>query len=533
MRALLIYPLFPPTFWSYEKILELVNRKVLLPPLGLVTVAAILPQTWEFKLVDRNIRSVTEAEWDWAEMVILSGMIVQRGDLLAHIQEAKKRGKSVAVGGPYATSVPDEVQGAGADFLILDEGELTIPMFLEALQRGETQGIFRTLEKPDVNITPVPRYDLLELESYDSMSIQFSRGCPFQCEFCDIIVLYGRKPRTKSPAQLLKELDYLYELGWRRSVFMVDDNFIGNKRNVKLLLKELKIWQTEHQYPFRFNTEASVDLADDSELMELMLECNFDAVFLGIETPDEESLEFTKKFQNTRSPLTEAVDRIMAAGLRPMAGFIIGFDGEKTGAGDRIIQFVERTAIPTAMFGMLQALPHTALWHRLEKEGRLLEDQGRQDINQSSLMNFIPTRPLAEITQEYISTFWELYEPKRYLDRVYRCFLKLGQPKCKAPAKLPAWSDLKALAIVLWRQGIKRNTRWLFWHHLFGIFRHNPSLWEYYLIMCAHNEHFLAYREIVREQIEIQLQDYLARQGGVSIPTTEPTLAAVAETLAA
>lgn len=306
MRALLIYPLFPPTFWSYEKILELVNRKVLLPPLGLVTVAAILPQTWEFKLVDRNIRSVTEAEWDWAEMVILSGMIVQRGDLLAHIQEAKKRGKSVAVGGPYATSVPDEVQGAGADFLILDEGELTIPMFLEALQRGETQGIFRTLEKPDVNITPVPRYDLLELESYDSMSIQFSRGCPFQCEFCDIIVLYGRKPRTKSPAQLLKELDYLYELGWRRSVFMVDDNFIGNKRNVKLLLKELKIWQAEHQYPFRFNTEASVDLADDSELMELMLECNFDAVFLGIETPDEDSLEFTKKFQNTRSPLTEA-----------------------------------------------------------------------------------------------------------------------------------------------------------------------------------------------------------------------------------
>ncbi|MFM7574648.1 MAG: B12-binding domain-containing radical SAM protein, partial [Snowella sp.] len=260
MRALLIYPVFPPTFWSYEKILQLVNRKVLLPPLGLITVAAILPQEWEFKLVDRNIRAVTEEEWEWSDIVILSGMIVQKEDLLDQIREAKRRNKLVAVGGPYPTSVPQEVQGAGVDFMILDEGEITIPMFIEAIAKGETSGVFRTAEKPDVTITPIPRYDLLELDQYDSMSVQFSRGCPFQCEFCDIIVLYGRKPRTKSPEQLLKELDYLYELGWRRGVFMVDDNFIGNKRNVKLLLKELKTWQKEHQYPFRFNTEASIDL---------------------------------------------------------------------------------------------------------------------------------------------------------------------------------------------------------------------------------------------------------------------------------
>ncbi|MEB3248360.1 MAG: B12-binding domain-containing radical SAM protein [Merismopediaceae bacterium] len=522
MRALLIYPLFPPTFWSYEKILELVNRKVLLPPLGLITVAAILPQSWEFKLVDHNIRPVTEAEWDWAEIVIFSGMIVQRDDLLEHIREAKRRGKSVAVGGPYATSVPDEVQKAGADFLILDEGELTLPRFVEAINRGETQGIFRATEKPDVTTTPIPRYDLLELNAYDSMSVQFSRGCPFQCEFCDIIVLYGRKPRTKAPAQLLKELDCLYELGWRRSVFMVDDNFIGNKRNVKLLLKELKVWQAEHQYPFRFNTEASVDLADDPELMELMLECNFDAVFLGIETPDEESLEFTKKFQNTRSSLTQAVERIMTAGLRPMAGFIIGFDGEKKGAGDRIVKFVESAAIPTTTFGMLQALPHTALWHRLEKEGRLL-DGGNQDINQTSLMNFVPTRPLEDIAREYVSAFWEIYDPKRYLDRVYRCFLKLGQPKCHPPAKLPTWEDIRALAIVVWRQGFKRETRFQFWHHLFGILRHNPAVWEHYLIMCAHNEHFFNYREIVRDQIEAQLREYLARQAPATPEVREKT----------
>lgn len=509
MRVLLVYPVFPPTFWSYDKSLELVNRKVLLPPLGLITVAAILPQTWEMKLVDRNIRAVTEEEWAWADIVLFSGMIVQKTDLLSQIAEAKQRGKLVAVGGPYATSVPEEIEGA--DFLVLDEGEITLPEFVKALERGETQGIFRTDEKPSVTETPIPRYDLLELDAYDSMSVQFSRGCPFQCEFCDIIVLYGRKPRTKTPEQLLKELDYLYELGWRRGIFMVDDNFIGNKRNVKLLLKELKVWQQQHQYPFRFNTEASVDLAQDEELMELMVDCYFDAVFLGIETPDEESLKLTKKFQNTRNSLEDTIDTLIRAGIRPMAGFIIGFDGEKRGSGDRIIEFVERAAIPTAMFGMLQALPNTALWTRLEKEGRLRHD-GKQDINQSTLMNFVPTRPIDEIAQEYIKAFWELYDPHTFLDRTYRCFLKLGAPKAKPPFKLPSLIDLKALAIVIWRQGIQRDTRWKFWHHLFSIIKNNPPVWEHYLTVCAHNEHFLQYRQIVRMEIDAQLQEFKQRE---------------------
>ena len=525
MRALLIYPVFPPTFWSYNKSLELVNRKVLLPPLGLITVAGILPQSWEFKLVDRNIRPVSEAEWKWAEIVILSGMIVQKVDLLAQIAEAKQRKKLVAVGGPYATSVPTDV--AMADFLVLDEGEITLPLFVEAIARGETQGIFRTTEKPDVTTTPIPRYDLLQLDAYDSMSVQFSRGCPFQCEFCDIIVLYGRKPRTKTPQQLLKELDYLYELGWRRGVFMVDDNFIGNKRNVKLLLKELKIWQKEHQYPFRFNTEASVDLAQDSELMELMVDCYFDAVFLGIETPDEESLKLTKKFQNTRNSLTETIDTLIKAGLRPMAGFILGFDGEKKGAANRIIQFVEESAIPTAMLGMLQALPNTALWDRLAKEGRLRTD-GKQDINQSTLMNFIPTRPIDEIAKEYIEAFWQLYDAHTFLDRTYRCFLKLGAPKGKAPFKWPEWIDLKALGIVIWRQGVKRSTRWKFWHHLLSIIKNNTPVWEHYLTVCAHNEHFLEYRQIVRCEIEEQLQEFKEREKQLFVGVKEEFFSQVA-----
>ena len=359
MKILLIYPLFPKSFWSLEKVLELVGRKALLPPLGLITVAALLPQEWDYKLVDRNIREITEAEWNWAELIIISGMIVQKEDFLQQIREAKRRGKSVAVGGPYPTALPDEVQAEGADYLVLDEGEITLPILVEAIQQGKTQGIFRTIEKPDVTQTPIPRYDLLDLNAYTDMSVQFSRGCPFQCEFCDIITLYGRKPRTKTPAQLLRELEYLYDLGWRRSVFIVDDNFIGNKRNVKLLLKELKVWISEKNYPFSFTTEASVDLAKDPGLMELMVECNFTNVFLGIETPDEGSLTLTKKFQNTHEPLSEAVDQITRMGLRVMAGFIIGFDGEQPGAGDRIVKFVEETGIPLAFLNMLQVLPHT------------------------------------------------------------------------------------------------------------------------------------------------------------------------------
>jgi radical SAM superfamily enzyme YgiQ (UPF0313 family) len=347
MNVLLIYPRFPKSFWSFDKTLELVNFKAQLPPLGLVTVAAILPQTWDYKLVDRNVRDVTEAEWQWADIVILSAMIVQKPDFLAAIAEAKKWGKRVAVGGPYPTAIPEDAAGCGADYLILDEGEITLPLFVEAVERGDTSGTFRSNgEKPDVTTTPIPRYDLLEMDAYAEMSVQFSRGCPFQCEFCDIIVLYGRKPRTKEPEQLLAELQCLYDLGWRRSIFMVDDNFIGNKRNVKRLLQAMKPWIEEHNYPFSFATEASVDLAQDPELMQMMVDCNFGTVFLGIETPDEASLSLTRKFQNTRDPLTESVQSIARTGLRVMAGFIIGFDGEKSGAGERVCQFVEANRHP-------------------------------------------------------------------------------------------------------------------------------------------------------------------------------------------
>ena len=403
MRVLLLYPLFPKSFWSFDKALELIGRKVSLPPLSSITVAAILPQTWEFRLVDRNVSFESEADWYWADLVIISGMIVQKDDMLFLIEAAKERSKKVAVGGPYVTSVPEDAQKTGADFLVLDEGEITLPLLVEALERGETSGVFRANgEKPDVSNTPIPRFDLLDLNAYSDMSVQFSRGCPYQCEFCDIIVLYGRKPRTKTPTQLLAELQTLYDLGWRRSVFVVDDNFIGNKRNAKLMLRELAPWMEERDYPFSFSTEASVDLAQDRELMDLMIAANFNSVFLGIETPDTDSLSLTQKFQNTRNSLIESVQTINRSGLKVMAGFIIGFDGEKPGAGDRIFDFVEAAAIPKALFSMLQALPNTALSHRLQKEGRLLETGNEANIHQTTLINFIPTRPLEEIARQNV-----------------------------------------------------------------------------------------------------------------------------------
>jgi radical SAM superfamily enzyme YgiQ (UPF0313 family) len=505
MNVLLFSPIFPKTFWSFERVLKLIGRQVLLPPLGLVTVAAMLPQNWNFRLVDRNVRFESEADWQWADLVVISAMMVQKEDFLHLIREGVRRGKKVAVGGPYPTSLPEDALEAGAQYLVLDEGELTIPMFLAALERGDERGIFRSAEKPDVTQTPVPRFDLLELDAYDSMSVQFSRGCPFQCEFCDIIVLYGRKPRTKTPEQLLAELQALLDLGWNRSIFMVDDNFIGNQRNVKRLLRVLGPWMAERGYPFRFTTEASVNLAEDPELMELMVEAGFDSVFLGIETPDEESLALTQKFQNNRQPLSEACRKITRSGLRLLAGFIIGFDGEKTGAGRRIIDFVERTAIPDAMFSMLQALPGTALWHRLEKENRLIA-QGT-GMNQSTLINFVPTRPVEEIAEEYVQAFWELYEPARFLRRCYRHALELGMPKGKRPFKLPDLPELRGLLKIIWLQGVQRpQTRKLFWVQAWNILRSNPQALGPYLTVCAHGEHFFEFREEIRAQIHSQLQ---------------------------
>ncbi|MGQ4647186.1 DUF4070 domain-containing protein [Lyngbya aestuarii] len=508
MKALLLYPRFPQTFWSYDRFMEIAGLKAVIPPLGIITIASLLPEDWEIRFHDRNVALETEADWEWCDIVILSAMLAQKQDFQQLIQKAVGLGKKVAVGGPYPTSVPEHALASGADYLILDEGELTIPLFLEAIAQGQEQGIFRSLEKPDVSLSPMPRFDLLKLDSYFAMAIQFSRGCPFNCEFCDIISLYGRKPRTKEPSQTLAELQFLYELGWRGTLFVVDDNFIGNKRNVKCLLRELIPWMEERNYPFSFLTEASVNLAEDSELLDLMVKAGFYSVFLGIETPDQDSLKVTHKYQNTRHPLVEACRIINQAGLLIYAGFIIGFDGEKTGAGERMQAFIEETSIPQPMVGILQALPNTALWQRLKQEQRLQEGVGVVELgDQNSLMNFIPSRPIAEIAREYVQTIWKVYELESYLRRCFQqCLNIANHPKRGQSAYFPPGKGARLVAQLIWRQGIRRpEIRGLFWRQLWRILREKPQFLNMYLGLCAAGEHFWEYRVLTRERITQQL----------------------------
>ena len=508
MKALLLSPLFPQTFWSYDRFMEMAGLKASIPPLGIITVASLLPEEWEIRFYDRNVDDETDADWEWCDIVFLSAMLAQKSDFLAQIKKAVRLGKKVAVGGPYPTSVPDAALNAGAHYLILDEGEITVPQFLEAVAKGENQGVFRATEKPDVTKSPLPRFDLLKRDAYLMMAIQYSRGCPFNCEFCDIINLYGRKPRTKEPSQTLAELQALYDLGWRGSVFVVDDNFIGNQRNVKRLLRELIPWMQERKYPFTFLTEASVNLAEDAELLELMGKAGFYGVFLGIETPDQDSLQVTRKLQNTRNPLVEACNTINQAGLLIYAGFIIGFDGERAGAGERIRAFVEETGIPQPMLGVLQALPNTALWQRLQQEQRLLEGVGAVEVgDQNSLMNFTPTRPLAEVAEEYVEALWALYEPKNYLKRcLQQCLNITINPQLQQNVYFPPGKGLRLVAQVIWHQGIRRaEIRAQFWQQLWAIARTKPQFLNMYLGLCAAGEHFWEYRALARERITQQL----------------------------
>ncbi len=508
MKALLLYPQFPQSFWSYDRFVEIAGCKAVLPPLGIITVAALLPQDWEIRFCDRNVNLETDADWAWCDLLILSAMLVQKSDFHALIHKAVSLGKKVAVGGPYPTSTPQPALDAGAHYLVLDEGELTIPQFLAALKDGAESGVFRAVEKPDVTHSPMPRFDLLDRNAYLMMAIQFSRGCPFNCEFCDIIVLYGRKSRTKTPHQAIAELQAIYDLGWRGSLFIVDDNFIGNQRNVKLFLRELIPWMQQHDYPFTFITEASVNLAEDEELLQLMNEAGFYAVFLGIETPDRDSLEVTQKLQNTRHPLAEACRKINQAGLLIYAGFIIGFDGERAGAGARIQAFVEQTSIPQPMLGILQALPNTALWHRLEGEQRLIADIGVTEVgDQNSLMNFIPTRSIDEIAKDYVEGFWTLYEPSNYLRRCFQQCLSIDLPRRrKRSRQFSLAKGLTVFARLIWLQGLQRSAiRLQFWQQLWMILLKKPAAFDLYLGLCAAGEHFWEYRVLARERITQQL----------------------------
>ena len=424
-RVLLIYPRFVPnTFWNYQAACELFGVRYPAAPLGLITVAAMLPQTWDFRLIDRNAEELRDDDIIWADLVLTGGMINQQPDCLSLIDRCHAQGKPVVVGGPDVTSSPHIYRSA--DFQVLGEAEDIIEDFIVAWERGNRSGVFQAAKfQVDVATTPLPRYDLLKFDQYFYICVQFSRGCPFTCEFCDIIELYGRVPRTKTNAQMLAELDYLYRLGHRGHVDFVDDNLIGNKKALKRFLPELKAWLQTRDYPFEFSTEASINLADDDELLRMMTEANFFALFVGIESPDPETLAATRKKQNTRRDIVASIHKIYAAGMFVTAGFIIGFDVERASVAEAMLEFIEDCAIPVCMVGLLYALPNTQLTRRLAKEGRLHQghDVMRADRSGDQCLlgiNFKPKRPMRDILTDYRQILDGLYTPEAFAGRLRR-----------------------------------------------------------------------------------------------------------------
>ena len=426
----MIYPRFGAgTFWNFAAACELFNARYPTTPLGLITVAALLPTAWTVRLVDRNTEALADDDLEWADLVMTGGMLPQYFDTIEIIDLCRARGKPVVVGGPGVTSVPELY--SKADFQVLGEAEGIIDAFIAAWQAGDRQGVFEA-EKFTIDVTksPVPRFDLLKMEHYLYIGVQFSRGCPFTCEFCDIIELYGRVPRAKTNAQMLHELDALYQLGYRGHIDFVDDNLIGNKKAVKAFLPELRAWLQQHDYPFEFTTEASLNLADDVELLRLLNAANFIGVFVGIESPDVGTLIAMRKKQNTRRDIAQSVRRIYAAGLYVTAGFIVGFDSEQGSVADAIVELIEEAAIPVCMVGLLYALPNTQLTRRLASEGRLhpnlLLDPAAGMDQCTQGLNFDTLRPRHEILSDYKRVLEKVYDPVAYAGRLQRLAGLLG-----------------------------------------------------------------------------------------------------------
>jgi radical SAM superfamily enzyme YgiQ (UPF0313 family) len=414
MKILFIYPQYPETFWSFKHALKFVSKKALMPPLGLLTIASMVPEDWDKKLIDMNVSKLKDKDLLQADFVFISAMITQKESAHEVINRCKNLGVKVVAGGPLFSGLFD--QFPDVDHFVLDEGEVTLPMFLEDLQNGTPQSIYRSEIKPDIKKTPIPQWDLLKLNNYHKMPIQFSRGCPFDCEFCDIVKLNGKIPRSKKPLQIIKEINALIRQGWNSSIFIVDDNFIGNKKSTKELLKALIRWRKYTRRQIAFMTEVSVNLADDVELLELMRDAGFDAVFIGLETPSSESLQECGKSQNSNRDIVSSVQKIHSYGMEVSAGFIVGFDSDDLSIFSRQIEFIQKTGVVIAMVGLLQALPGTRLYERLKKENRLLTSSTGNNTDFS--INFIPKIDTEALLQGYREIIANVYSPQQYYERI-------------------------------------------------------------------------------------------------------------------
>ncbi|BDG10030.1 B12-binding domain-containing radical SAM protein [Anaeromyxobacter paludicola] len=480
VHALLVHPRFSAaSFWNYQATCDAVGARYPASPLGLITVAALLPARWELRLVDRNVQELRDEDLAWADVVMTGGMLPQQPDTLAIVALAAAAGKLSVVGGADVSASPAVY--AAADFQVRGEAEELLGAFAADLEAGARRGTYEAKRFPDLSRSPVPRFDLLDLGKYLNIGVQFSRGCPFGCEFCNVVELNGRTPRTKGVAQVLRELDALYALGYRGHVDFVDDNLIGGRKAAKALLAALAGWLSERGHPFEFSTEASIDLADDPQLLSLLRAANFFALFVGIETPDVASLVQSHKLQNTRRDLAESVRRILAAGMFVNAGFILGFDAEGDGAAGEMIALVERASVPVCMVGLLYALPGTRLARRLEAEGRLgagayAVDDGDADQCTSGL-NFATRRPAAAVLRDYREVLREIYAPAAYFGRVRRACRELDVSGHRVAL---AWRhrvrDLRAFGRIARRLGwADRSARREFWRTVADCALHNPA----------------------------------------------------------
>jgi radical SAM superfamily enzyme YgiQ (UPF0313 family) len=502
LKVLLVWPKFPPSFWGFEGVLKMIPEKAMTPPLGLITVAALCPPGWSLRLLDHAFQEVRDEDIRDCDLVLVSAMHAQRADAVAILRQARRLGVRTFIGGPWASSDP-EGTGAEADHVMVGEAEEVFADIARELEQGTAKALYRVSDKPDMSHSPIPRFDLLQREKYTSMPVQFSRGCPFQCEFCDIITIYGRKPRMKSSGQLIAELDVLRGLGWRNEVFIVDDNFIGNSKHALQLAKDLGVWGEKHGQPFSFYTEASIDLADRPELLAAMVEANFMYVFIGIETPSAEALKGSKKFQNLRKDLLEQVRTIQNGGLWVLAGFIVGFDSDDETIFARQREFIERTAITWAMAGLLQAPPTTALYDRMIAEGRLIHDS--ESITNFSAPNFKTNLPLPILLRGLSSLLFDLYEPKAFFARAFSSLERWNTRPVQKPPSMGVAYHLRVLAASVWRQGIRSDYRAAYWAYLGRVlkaFRRDRSkLWMgFTVLLSAH--HFVIYARQVAEELE-------------------------------
>jgi radical SAM superfamily enzyme YgiQ (UPF0313 family) len=483
MNILLVYPEFPDTFWSFKHALKFVRKRASMPPLGLLTVAAMLPAEWNKRLVDVNATNLTDADLAWADYVFISAMTVQRESTHQIIARCNAAGVPMVAGGPLFMS--EHEQFPTVDHFVLNEAELTLPLFLADLEHGCAKRVYTTTEFADIQQTPLPMRELADMRRYASMGIQFSRGCPYNCDFCNVTALFGHRPRTKTAAQIIAELDSLYTLGWRGGVFFVDDNLIGNKKELKTeLLPALIEWRTG-KIGLPFNTEVSINLADDQELMRLMVEAGFDTVFIGIETPDEDSLAECSKNQNKNRDLVENVKRIQRAGLQVQGGFIVGFDSDKPSIFQRQIDFIQQCGIATAMVGLLQAPPGTKLYERLKQEGRLAEEMSGDNVDGTT--NIIPAMNLDTLREGYKNIMNHIYSPGPYYRRV-KTFLR----EYKAP-KVARKLDIQYILAFfrsVFRLGIIGKERFHYWKLVIWTLFRRPNLFPLAIELSIYGHHF-------------------------------------------